>query len=95
LGWPTEAADWPPRVCAPHRDGQIIGRFRADLVVEEKVLFELKSMRRPDPSFEAQTLNLLRSTRIEVGLLLYFNEKPAVERLIFTNDRKIPPRSRS
>ena len=69
--------------------GRAIGRFKADLIVESTVMLELKAMRRPHPAFEAQLLNYLRATQIEVGLLLYFNPKPLKKRLIFTNDRKL------
>lgn len=72
-----------------HFHGRVIGRFRSDMVVESGVMLEFKSMRRPDPMFEAQLLNYLRATRLEVGLLLYFNPKAAKKRLIFTNDRKL------
>jgi GxxExxY protein len=68
-----------------------IGAFRADMIVESRVLLELKSMRAPDPRFEAQLLNYLRATRLEVGLLLYFNPKASFKRLVFANDRKLLP----
>jgi GxxExxY protein len=35
-----------------------------------------------------QTLNYLKATNIEIGLLLNFGEKPEIKRLIFTNNRK-------
>ena len=75
---------------AVHFHGRQIASFKADLVVESAVLVEIKAMRRPDTSFEAQVLNYLRATPIEVGLLLYFNPAPIKKRLIFTNDRKLP-----
>ena len=53
--------------------GYQVGTFFADLVVESVVILELKSARAIDPSFEAQLLNYLRATTIEVGLLLNFN----------------------
>jgi len=68
-----------------------LGSFRADLIVNSKVLLELKAGRLLDPSVEAQVLNYLRCTRIEVGLVLHFGEKPRFRRLIFTNDRKLLP----
>jgi GxxExxY protein len=71
--------------------GRRIGSFKADMIVESAVMVEIKAMRRPDPSFEAQLLNYLRATSIEVGLLLYFNPKPLKRRLIYTNDRKLIP----
>jgi GxxExxY protein len=72
-----------------HFRGHVIGTFKADLIIESAVMLELKAMRRPHPAFEAQILNYLRATQIEVGFLLYFNPKPLKKRLIFTNDRKL------
>ncbi|MEE8568543.1 MAG: GxxExxY protein [Anaerolineales bacterium] len=54
---------------------RIIGRFKADLVVEEKVIVELKAASDISTSFEAQLLNYLRATGIRVGLLLNFGAK--------------------
>jgi GxxExxY protein len=71
--------------------GMRIGSFRADTIVESVVLLEYKSMRRPHRKFEAQILGYLRSTRLEVGLLLYFNPKATFKRIVFSNDRKLLP----
>ena len=68
--------------------GYQVGVFFADLVVERLVILELKSARAIDPSFEAQLLNYLRATTIEVGLLLNFGPKPEIKRLVFDNERK-------
>ena len=69
------------------RDQQIAD-FRADLVVNQLVLVELKAVRSLEPSHEAQTLNYLRATDLEVALLLNFGPKPQVRRLVFDNHRK-------
>lgn len=68
--------------------GQKIGSYEADLVVNGVVLLELKACRALDPSHEAQLLNYLRCTRIEVGLLLNFGPRAQVRRFIFQNERK-------
>jgi hypothetical protein len=47
--------------------GAVVGDFRADMLVENSVLLELKAVRQLDPSHEAQLLNYLRATEIEVG----------------------------
>lgn len=65
-----------------------IGSFAADIVVEGIVVVELKAVRSIDPSHEAQLLNYLRATEIEVGLLLNFGVKPEIKRRIFDNPRK-------
>jgi GxxExxY protein len=71
--------------------GNRVGDFRADLMVENAVLLELKAARALDSSHEAQLLNYLRATQIEVGLLLNFGVKPEFKRLAFDNERKIQP----
>lgn len=68
--------------------GHRVGSFFADILVEKAVYLELKAVRALDPSFEAQTLNYLRSTTIEVALLLNFGPKPEFKRLAFDNARK-------
>ena len=68
--------------------GQIVGDFRADLLVEGAVVVELKAASGIDPAHEAQLLNYLRATEIEVGLLLNFGPKPQFKRLVFDNERK-------
>ena len=68
--------------------GHRVGQFRADLVVEDAVILELKARRQLEPAFEAQLLNLLRGTRLEIGLLLNFGPKPEIKRLVFSNARK-------
>src|SRR5271168_641817 len=55
--------------------GKSVGDFRADMVVEGKVLIELKAARTIESAHEKQLLNYLRATEIEVGLLLNFGAK--------------------
>jgi len=69
-------------------EGQVVGDFKADLLVEDRVTVELKASRTLDSSHEAQLINHLRATSIEVGLLLHFGPKPSFRRLILTNDQK-------
>lgn len=52
--------------------GQSVGEFYADLLVENKVLVELKTVRMLAPEHQAQVINYLRATGIEVGLLINF-----------------------
>jgi GxxExxY protein len=70
--------------------GQLIGNFKADLVVRGSVIVELKAVRSLEPAHEAQILNYLRASVLEVGLLLNFGPKPQVRRLAFSNSRKTP-----
>jgi GxxExxY protein len=68
--------------------GQKIGDFVADILVNKCVLLELKAVRTLDSAHEAQILNYLRATEIEVGLLFNFGIKPEFRRLVFENSRK-------
>lgn len=68
--------------------GEVIADFRADLLVSAVVLVELKTADSLNSAHTAQTLNYLRATMIETGLLLNFGPKPAVRRLAFSNERK-------
>jgi len=68
--------------------GQKIGDFRADLVVDEKVIVELKSGRGIEPAWEKQLLNYLRATQIEVGMLFNFGPSAQFKRYVFENERK-------
>jgi GxxExxY protein len=68
--------------------GRKIGSYDADFLVEGVVVVELKACRTLDPSHEVQLLHYLRSTEIEIGLLLNFGPKPQVRRMAFDNSRK-------
>jgi GxxExxY protein len=68
--------------------GIIMGEYFADLVVDEKVIVELKAVPRLLPQHEAQLLNYLRATEYEVGLLLNFGPRAAHRRKVFDNARK-------
>ena len=65
--------------------GTSIGDYRLDLLVEDTVVVEIKSVERHDPIFEAQVLTYLRLSKKPVGLLLNFNSrlmKDGIKRLI-------------
>ena len=53
-----------------------VGHFRADLVVNDCILLELKTAEAIVIAHEAQLLNYLRATSLEVGLILNFGPKP-------------------
>ncbi|MCF6159564.1 MAG: GxxExxY protein [wastewater metagenome] len=69
-------------------DNEIIGEYFADILVEDKVIVEIKSAKAIADEHEAQLLNYLKATNIEVGLLLNFGQKPEVRRKAFDNKRK-------
>lgn len=65
--------------------GNNVGEYFADIIVENKVIIELKAAEGLIEGHEAQLLNYLRATEIEVGLLLNFGKKPQFKRQIFEN----------
>ena len=69
-------------------EGQLIGKYYADVVVNNLVIVELKSVKALVTEHEAQLLNYLKATPYEVGLLLNFGPKPETKRRSFDNDRK-------
>jgi GxxExxY protein len=79
---------WPVAIPVWFR-GQQVGHFEGDMLVERIVLLELKAVRALESSHQAQLLNYLRATDIEIGLLLNFGLKPEFKRLLFDNPRKL------
>ena len=55
-------------------DGEIVGEFVADIVVEDTIILELKSVRRLVKAHEMQLVNYLVATGKPLGLLLNFGE---------------------
>jgi GxxExxY protein len=69
--------------------GRDVGQFKADLVIADRVLVELKAVQNLDRSHEAQVMNYLRATRLEIALLLNFGgPKPQFKRIVFENSKK-------
>ena len=65
--------------------------FRADLIVDEKVILELKSVERTNPAHKKQLLTYLKLSGLKVGYLLNFGEalmKDGITRII---NGQIPP----
>jgi GxxExxY protein len=69
-------------------DGHKIGHFKADFLVEGRVILEVKASITITEADRKQLLNYLRGSSVEVGLLLHFGPKPVVQRILYTNDRK-------
>jgi GxxExxY protein len=68
--------------------GRKAGQYFADIVVDNRVILELKAARTLDKAHEAQLLHYLRATTIEVGMLLNFGLRPQFRRLHYDNERK-------
>jgi len=67
---------------------EIVGEYFADILVDEKVIVEIKASRSLTQDNEAQLLNYLKATDVEVGLLLNFGPKAELKRKLFDNFRK-------
>jgi GxxExxY protein len=59
--------------------GHLLGQYRVDLVVEDAVVVEVKSVTALLPVHEGQVLTYLRLTKKRVGLLINFHERAVVE----------------
>lgn len=65
-------------------DNIVVGKYYADLVVEKKIILELKASELLSKAHELQLVNYLRATNTEIGLLLNFGKKPEFKRKIYT-----------
>jgi GxxExxY protein len=65
-----------------HYDREIIGDYTADIVVEDKVILELKAVKEIHPVHEAQLVNYLKATGMEVGLLINFGDRVEIKRKV-------------
>lgn len=73
--------------------GVIVGRYRADLIVDKKVIVETKALHRLDLSGMVQLRNYLRASGLYVGLLVNFGSKPEYKRVILTPEYAHPRRA--
>jgi GxxExxY protein len=78
----------PQQKILVYYDGQEVGDYFVDIMVNEAVIVELKAVRQLLREHEAQLLNYLKATEIEVGLLLNFGPKAEYKRKVYDNDRK-------
>ena len=68
-----------------HYKGAVVGRYKTDLVVANRVVVEVKSTQRLNREDPRQLLNFLRGTHWEVGLVFHFGPQPAFYRMVSTN----------
>jgi GxxExxY protein len=69
-------------------EGVIVGAYFADIIVEDKVIIELKAVDIIIEEHEIQLVNYLRATEMEVGLLLNFGTDPQYKRKVLSNEFK-------
>jgi len=67
-------------------EAQRVGEYVADMVVDGKVVVEIKATGDLSKAHEVQLVNYLKATRIEVGLLINFGRSVEVRRRILTPD---------
>lgn len=70
---------------AVHYRGRVVGDYFSDIIVENKVILELKAASMLIEEHEIQLMNYLKATNIEVGLLLNFGKEPEFGRKLFEN----------
>lgn len=68
-------------------EGEIVGEYFADLIVNDSVIIELKAAESLSKAHETQLLNYLKASEVEVGLLLNFGKKPEHKRVVYSNNR--------
>jgi GxxExxY protein len=76
-----------------HFEEYMVGEYFADMIVENKVILELKAAETLCKEHEAQLMNYLRATDIEIGFLFNFGTKPQFIRKVFENKYKNPRKS--
>ena len=69
-------------------EGEVVGEYFADILVDNRIILEIKAVKNLVPEHEAQLLNYLKATDIEVGLLLNFGLQPDFRRKAFDNTKK-------
>jgi GxxExxY protein len=69
-------------------DRRVVGEYRADILVENCIILELKATEEFNSSFDSQLINYLKATDIEVGYVLNFGKRPKYSRKVFSNSRK-------
>lgn len=71
---------------------KIVGDYYVDILVENKIVIELKASEGIVEEHELQLINYLKATDLEIGLLLNFGKKPEFKRKVFSNNNKKIPR---
>jgi GxxExxY protein len=78
----------PKMAIEVYYDGLVVGEYYADLVVDNSVILKLKAVDNISEQHEAQLLNYLKATKIDVGLILNFGPKPQVSRKVYETARQ-------
>lgn len=71
-----------------YHNGRVVGDYKADILVDNCVILELKVCDEINSAHEAQLINYLRASEIEVGYLLNFGKNARFIRKVYSNNRK-------
>ncbi|MCI0553160.1 MAG: GxxExxY protein [Anaerolineae bacterium] len=77
-----------PNVIKIYYHGQVVGEYFADVIVNDVILLELKSASAINDEHEAQLLNYLKATEVEVGYVMNFGKSATFKRKVLDNERK-------
>ena len=67
-----------------HYINDVVGEYIADILVEERVMIELKKIEKIEKMHEVQHLNYRRATEIQIGILVNFKyTKAEIKRMVF------------
>ena len=78
----------PQKAIDVYYQKQLVGKYKADLIINDLIILELKAVDYLVEEHELQLINYLKATDLEVGLLLNFGMKPEIRRKVFDNSRK-------
>lgn len=71
------------------KTGKVMGSYKSDLIVDDKIIVEVKSSSFTTQKDEKQLYHYLRNSKYEVGYLVNFSTKRLyLKRIIYTNDKK-------
>lgn len=73
------------RVLTVRFRGTVVGDYRADLIVDDRVIVECKVAPKIAPTHETQLLNYLKAAEIRIGLILNFGPEPTFRRMIMSS----------
>ena len=68
---------------------EIVGYYEADIIAFDRVILELKAVRKLSFEHERQLRNYLKATDLEIGLLLNFGPRPEIRREIFSKSYRM------
>jgi GxxExxY protein len=74
--------------------GHVVGSFKADLIIEGRLLLELKTVESLSVNAEVQTVNYLKASGLEIGLILNFGAAPLQIKRKYRDPRPIDPNLR-